>query len=75
MTAYTIYRGIHDGWLDDTWKEKADRMRAAANAKVNAFGFVEGVCGAPTFDKYGFSPEGQAFYILMETAAEKLENI
>ena len=73
MTAYTIYRGIFDGWLDAGWKEKADCMRKAANGKMNAHGFVEGVCGAPTFDKYGFSPEGQAFYVLMETAAEKLE--
>ena len=44
-------------------------MRQAANKKLNLFGFVEGVCGAPTFDHPGFSPEGQAFYLLMEQAA------
>lgn len=73
MTAYTIYRGIAEGWLDEAWKKKADHMRLAANEKVNEFGFVAGVCGAPTFDKPGFSPEGQAFYLLMETAAERME--
>lgn len=73
MAAYTIYRGLAEGWLDEVWREKADRMRQAANKKVTEFGFVSGVCGAPTFDKPGFSPEGQAFYLLMETAAEWAE--
>ena len=70
MTAYTIYRGMKDGWLAEKYLPAADKMRRGANEKVNAYGFVEGVCGAPTFDKPGFSPEGQAFYLLMEQAAE-----
>lgn len=68
MTAYTIYRGIADGWLDATYKEAADGMRAKAHSKMNAYGFIQDVCGAPTFDKPGYSPEAQAFYLLMETA-------
>ncbi len=74
MTAYAIYRGIAGGYLDAALKATADKLNAAANAKMNAYGFVKGVCGAPTFDKPGFSPEGQAFYLLMETAKEKAEN-
>lgn len=74
MTAYFIYKGIAGGWLDPKYKEAADQMRRAANDKINALGFVEGVCGAPTFDKPGYSPEGQAFYILMETAAKEAEH-
>lgn len=73
MTAYAIYRGVAEGYLPVELKEKADLMNAAANAKMNDYGFVEGVCGAPTFDKPGFSPEGNAFYVLMETAKEKCE--
>lgn len=69
MTAYFIYRGIHDGWLADSYKPYADKMRQAANAQMNELGFIADVCGAPSFDKPGYSPEGQAFYILMETAA------
>ena len=70
MAAYTIYRGLADGWLSgDCWIRAAAQMRQAANKKLNLFGFVEGVCGAPTFDHPGFSPEGQAFYLLMEQAA------
>lgn len=79
MLAYTIYRGVKDDWiggkeLREKYLAAADKMRRAANEKVNAYGFVEGVCGAPTFDKPGFSPEGQAFYLLMEQAAKDLYN-
>lgn len=78
MTAYTIYRGLADGWISkdsargQERKQAADRMRAAANQKMNAYGFISGVCGAPGFDKPGFSPEGQAFYLLMEQAASQI---
>lgn len=71
MCAYTIYRGVCDGWLEQKYIEPAEKMRRAANKKQNRFGFIEGVCGAPGFDKPGFSPEGQAFYLLMEQQARK----
>lgn len=73
MAAYTIYRGINDGWLEERYQAAASRMRSAANGKMNSYGFVEGVCGAPTFDKPGYSPEGQAFYLLMEQAAKSCD--
>jgi hypothetical protein len=47
-------------------------MRLAARAKVDADGFVQGVCGAPHFDQPGVSAEGQAFFLMMEAAAAKL---
>lgn len=71
MVAYTIYRGIKSGWLSDEYMDLADQMRAAANKKVDLYGRIQGACGAPGFDKSGVSPEANAFYILMETAAEK----
>lgn len=70
MVAYTIYRGVRDGWLSDTLLPRADELRAAANRKLDRFGLVRDVCGAPAFDRPGVSPEGQAFYLLMEAAAE-----
>lgn len=73
MLAYTIYRGVKSGWLSDDYLEAANKMRAAANAMVDTYGRVKGACGAPTFDKSGESPEANAFYILMETAARKCE--
>lgn len=68
MVAYTIYRGIKSGWLSKTYLEKAEKMRAAAHSKVDKHGYVQGVCGAPTFNSSGRATEGQAFFILMEAA-------
>jgi rhamnogalacturonyl hydrolase YesR len=68
MTAYTIYRGVLDGWMPSDYLPWAEKLRNAADKKVNEVGLVQDVCGAPTFDKPGYAPEGQAFYIMMEQA-------
>jgi len=68
MFAYTIYRGVRSGWLARGYLEQADKIRAAAHAKVDAYGLVHGVCGAPNFDRPGTATEGQAFFLLMEAA-------
>jgi len=68
MLAYAIYRGVQGSWLDAAYLAPADRMRAAAHAKVDAHGLVQDVCGAPGFDRPGTAPEGQAFFLLMEAA-------
>jgi hypothetical protein len=47
-------------------------MRTAARAKMDAYGYVQGVCSAPNFDRAGTSTEGQAFCILMEAAGRSL---
>ena len=71
MLAYSIYEGVRGGWLDAELVPAADRMRTAARAKVDAHGLVQGVAGAPDFRHAGIAPEGQAFFLLMETAARK----
>jgi hypothetical protein len=43
-------------------------MRVAARDKMDAYGYVQDVCGAPEFNHPGTSTEGQAFCILMEAA-------
>ncbi len=68
MLAYTIYRGIRAGVLDSRYAPEANRMRDAARSRVDAYGFVQGVCGAPAFDRPGVATEGQAFFLLMESA-------
>lgn len=73
MMAYSIYRGVTWGFLDQIYIPAANRMREAANNKIDDLGFVQGASGAPTFDFYGVSPEAQAFYILMEAAAADYE--
>ena len=71
MLAFSIYTGAKGAWLPASYRPAADRMRAAARAKVDAFGFVQGVCGAPTFDHAGVATEGQAFFLMMEVAGTK----
>jgi rhamnogalacturonyl hydrolase YesR len=71
MLAYAIYESVRGGWLPEDYLVHADRMRAAVRAKVDRFGFVQGVAGAPRFDRPGVSTEGQAFFILMEASARK----
>ncbi|MCL2545202.1 MAG: glycoside hydrolase family 88 protein, partial [Clostridia bacterium] len=65
MLAYAIYRGLRDGWLPLRYAEPAEELYRAALGKIDELGFVQGVCGAPNFDKSGLSPEGQAFFLLM----------
>jgi unsaturated rhamnogalacturonyl hydrolase len=72
MLSYTIYRGIAAGYLDSSYLEKAEKMRNAANDYVDELGYVQNVCGLPNFDHPYVAPEGQAFYLLMETAAKDL---
>jgi rhamnogalacturonyl hydrolase YesR len=71
MFAYTVYRGLASCWLEESCLARAEKARAAANSKVDKFGLVRDVCGAPGFDKPGVAPEGQSFYLLMEAAARK----
>ena len=72
MISYTIYRGVAAGYLEPSYLEKAEKMRSAANASVDELGYVQNVCGLPNFDHPYVAPEGQAFYLLMETAAKDL---
>jgi rhamnogalacturonyl hydrolase YesR len=72
MLAFAIYEGIAGGWLPVSYRTAADRMCGAARAKMDDFGYVHGVCGAPNFDRPGIATEGQAFCILMESAGRKL---
>ncbi len=68
MLAYSIFRGVKGGWLDRSYLNYGMKMRKAAYKKVDQFGLVQGVCGAPNFNKSGTATEGQAFFILMEAA-------
>ncbi len=74
MMCYTIFRGVAAGYLDKSYLQKTEIMRKAANNQVDKLGYVHNVCGLPNFDRAYFAPEGQAFYLLMETAANDLNN-
>ncbi|HET6438901.1 MAG TPA: glycoside hydrolase family 88 protein, partial [Anaeromyxobacter sp.] len=68
MLAWTIYRGLADGWLEPAWRGQAEELRRAVLPQVDASGLVQGVCGSPGFDRPGTATEGQAFFLMMEAA-------
>jgi unsaturated rhamnogalacturonyl hydrolase len=72
MLAFAIYTGLKAGWLEISYKEKADAMRLAARSKVDNYGIVQGACGSPSFDKVGTSTEAQSFFLMMESAFKLL---
>ena len=72
MLAYTIYTALRSGWLDASYKAPADKMRAAVYANVDELGLLQNASKAPRFNTPGTSPEGQAFFLMMEGAYRKL---
>jgi unsaturated rhamnogalacturonyl hydrolase len=72
MFSYAMYRGIQGGWLDAGYRAQADRIREAVYSRVDEYGLVQGVCGAPNFNRSGTATEGQAFFLLMESAYRDL---
>lgn len=72
MLAFSIYTSVQGGWLPREYLKAADRMRQAARGKVDRYGFVQDVCGAPSFNAPGIAPEGQAAFLMMEAAAGKM---
>lgn len=75
MLAYTIFCGIDRGWLSEDYLTVAENMRKAAHSKVDQFGYVQDVCGAPFFNSPGRATEGQAFFLLMEAAYDDLKKV
>lgn len=73
MISYSIYRGVAGGWLSDSFLQPAKILRKASHKMVDRYGLVQGVCGCPRFDHPGIAPEGQAFFLLMEAAANEVE--
>jgi rhamnogalacturonyl hydrolase YesR len=71
MLAFAMYTGIYDGWLPEQYRAHADRMRDGARRKMDRYGYIQGACGAPNFERPGTSTEAQAFAIMMEAAAAR----
>jgi rhamnogalacturonyl hydrolase YesR len=71
MLAYSIFVAVDHKWLDTSYLTAAEWMRQAAHKKVDAYGFVQGACGAPQFNSSGVSTEAQAFFLMMEAAAAR----
>ncbi len=72
MLAYTVYEGVKSGWLDDSYLAVADKMRLAVYDNVDEMGLVQNASSVPWFNKPGVSPEGQAFFLMMEGSYQKM---
>lgn len=69
MFAYAAFTGVADGWLPERYAAHAGRWLDGALARVDADGVVQGVCGAPHFDREGTSAQAQAFAIMALAAS------
>jgi unsaturated rhamnogalacturonyl hydrolase len=74
MLAYSIYTAVRSGWLSTDYLPAADKMRKAVYAKVDTYGFIQDASDAPRFASPGYSPEAQAFFLMMEGAYNKLKS-
>jgi len=72
MFAYSIYNMVSWRKLDDRYLEYADLARRTVTERVDADGIIRGCSGSPTFEQEGTSVEGQAHFIMMEAAAQRL---
>lgn len=74
MFAYAAFAGVADGWLPPTYAKRASRWMEGALVRLDLDGVVQGVCGAPHFDREGVSAEAQAFALLALTASETVND-
>ncbi|WP_346116429.1 hypothetical protein [Micromonospora coerulea] len=67
LLAYAALTGV-DGWLAPSWLDVGADLLVAAGRRVDRYGGVTGVSGAPDFERPGTSPEPQAFHLLAHAA-------
>lgn len=70
MVAYTIYRGVREGYVDEKYLLRADAIREALLKKVTKEGLVMDAASSPAFDRPGTAVECQAHVLMMEKEYE-----
>ena len=65
MWAWAVY---HRG--AESQRDTADRILREAEARIDAYGILHEVCGAPRFDQSGTSAEAQAAYLIAKAAGK-----
>ncbi|WP_327653016.1 glycoside hydrolase family 88 protein [Micromonospora aurantiaca] len=71
LLGYAALTGVADGWLARSWFEAGADLLAAAARRIDAYGRVTGVSGAPDFEGPGTSPEAQACHLLGHAALRR----
>ena len=54
----------------ESQRDTADRILREAEARIDAYGILHEVCGAPRFDQSGTSAEAQAAYLIAKAAGK-----
>ena len=71
MMSVYIYRGVLEGWLEQSYLTYAERAYATCSTKADRFGILHEVCGCPHFVSEGTSAEAQAAFIMADAWREK----
>ncbi|MGV9370556.1 glycoside hydrolase family 88 protein [Micromonospora tulbaghiae] len=71
LLGYAALTGVAGGWLPRSWYEVGADLLAAAGRRIDAYGRVTGVSGAPDFERPGTSPEAQACHLLGHAALRR----
>ncbi|MFI7210030.1 glycoside hydrolase family 88 protein [Micromonospora maritima] len=71
LLGYAALTGVADGWLARSWLDVGADLLAAAARRVDRYGRVTGVSGAPDFAGPGTSPEAQACHLLGHAALRR----
>lgn len=66
MVAYTIYRGVKEGMVDEKLLNRAEQIRDALLKKIIPLGLVMDASSSPMFDRPGTAVECQAHVLMME---------
>lgn len=70
MVALAIYRGVLAGMIDEEYIERAQKLRVAAEKKIDEDGYVTDCAGSPDFTFPGVSVEGQMHMVMLLQAYE-----
>lgn len=75
MVAYTIYRGVKEGMVEEKYLVRADAIREALLKKIAENGLVLDAASSPSFDRPGTAVECQAHVLMMEKMYEDVLHI
>lgn len=68
MVAYSIYRGIQEKMLPESYLKRADEIRKAVYGKIDETGKLRDSSSSPFFEQPGTAVESQAHFLMMEQA-------
>lgn len=71
MFAYAALSAAVHGWLPDRYGEIGRNLLANVTSTLDEYGRLSPACGAPSYDRPGYSPEAQAAVLLADVAERR----